>query len=246
MCQHQQPPPIPILIPKKLGISWRPKIKNAPPKVHKKRSSQDLLGFQTQIPAPSYSPMHSLLSFQLKNIYVHRLQNHSFSRVSLSMIRSLYPSTATFTHTLAIWAISTPALERPPTSLLFLGAVSGAVTMPPGLRIQALNVSGLASAISHRPFSASDFGFRGSPSESSDVDRDLLLQKTKLNLWPAGALGAMCSRRALAAASGKSTFTWWRAALLLFSWSGRPPIALYFDVVSVHVERSIKIHGIIK
>lgn len=168
-------------------------------------------------------------------VYVCRLQDHNFSRVSLSMIRSLYPSTATFTHTLAIWAISTPALERPPTSLLFLGAASGATIMPPGLKIQALNVSGLASAISHRPFSASDFGFRGSPSESSDVvDRDLLLlQKTKLNLWPAGALGAMCWLRALAAASGRSTLTWRRAALLLFSWSGRPPMALYFDVVSL-------------
>jgi hypothetical protein len=29
-----------------------------------------------------------------------------------------------------------------------------------------------------------------------------------LNLWPVGALGAMCSRRALAAASGSSTLTW--------------------------------------
>lgn len=79
-----------------------------------------------------------------------------------------------------------------------------------GLKIQALNVSGLASAISHRPFSASDFGFLGSPSESSEdaFELVLLLHKTKLNLFPAGVFGAMRSLNVFAAVSGSSTLTW--------------------------------------
>lgn len=206
MCQHQQPPQFSYSYPKSLAYHDGPRLEMLRQKSTKNARVKICSASKHKFPAPSYNSMHPVL-FSAEE-YVYRLQDHNFSRVSLSMIRSLYPSTATFTQTLAIWAISTLALERPPTSLLFLGAASGAATMPPGLKIQALNVSGLASAISHRPFSASDFGFRGSPSESSDVDRDLLLQKTKLNLWPAGALGAMCSRRALAAASGRSTLTW--------------------------------------